>query len=193
MNAAVSTVSAATGQDAGLACSQVVEVFHRLFERDYRTRLQGGAEEPLYRPAAHDGDHHCIFFTRNYTASALHEIAHWCVAGEQRRLQEDYGYWYEPDGRSAAQQALFEQVEVKPQAFEWVFSVAAGRPFRVSADNLQAGLGASEAFKDRIYQQLRTLCEQGLPTRARQFAEGLARRSGVAEPFASYHYRRSEL
>lgn len=58
------------------------------------------------------------------------------IAGEQRRLLPDLGYWYAPDGRTAEQQALFEQVEIKPQAIEWLFSKAFGRKFRVSLDNL---------------------------------------------------------
>ena len=40
--------------------------------------------------------------------------------------------WYAPDGRTKEQQALFEQVEIKPQAIEWMFSKAFGRRFRVS-------------------------------------------------------------
>lgn len=52
--------------------------------------------------------------------SALHEISHWTIAGKERRLLADLGYWYAPDGRTREQQALFEQVEVKPQAIEWL-------------------------------------------------------------------------
>ncbi len=59
----------------------VVNEFHFLFEAPYRTRLCGGAEEPLYRPAGAEGGHHSIIFTRDYLSSALHEIAHWCIAG----------------------------------------------------------------------------------------------------------------
>ncbi len=68
--------------------------------------------------------------------SALHEISHWSIAGDKRRLLPDLGYWYAPDGRTAEQQALFEQVEIKPQAIEWLFATAFGRKFRVSLDNL---------------------------------------------------------
>ncbi len=42
------------------------------------------------------------------------------------------GYWYAPDGHTQEQQALFEQVEIKPQAIEWLFAQAFGRKFRVS-------------------------------------------------------------
>lgn len=64
-------------------------------------------------------------------------ISHWCVAGKARREQVDFGYWYCPDGRDAMTQSQFEDVEVKPQAFEWLFCVAAGFPFNVSCDNLE--------------------------------------------------------
>ncbi len=62
---------------------------------------------------------------------------HWCVAGKARREQVDFGYWYCPDGRDAMTQSQFEDVEVEPQAFEWLFCVAAGFPFNVSCDNLE--------------------------------------------------------
>ncbi len=57
----------------------------------------------------------------------------------------DLGYWYAPDGRTHEQQALFEQVEIKPQAIEWLFAQAFGRKFRVSLDNLtgEGGDGAT--------------------------------------------------
>ena len=32
--------------------------------------------------------------------SALHEISHWTIAGKERRLLADLGYWYAPDGRT---------------------------------------------------------------------------------------------
>ncbi len=167
---------------------QIEEIFHRTFADSYRTRLQGGASEPLYRPATTPEDWHCVYYTRDYAASALHEIAHWCVAGAHRRQQEDYGYWYAPDGRSAEQQALFEQVEVKPQAYEWIFSIAAGRGFRVSADNLEAGLGASDIFKWAIHQQVLHYCQHGLPQRPRLFAEALAAVTGLCDPFKPDYY-----
>ncbi len=41
------------------------------------------------------------------------------------------GYWYAPMVDSE-QQALFEQVEIKPEAIEWMFAKAFGLKFRVS-------------------------------------------------------------
>ncbi len=79
-----------------------------------------------------------ILFAHGYYSSALHEIAHWLVAGEARRKLEDFGYWYEPDGRSAERQREFESAEIKPQAIEWVLATAAGFRYFASADNLWA-------------------------------------------------------
>lgn len=103
----------------------------------------------------------------------LVEMAHWCVAGEARRQQLDYGYWYAPDGRSESQQSEFERVEVAPQALEWMFSVAADVKFRVSADNLAMGLGASTEFKDRIHQRVIGNCQRGLGARPAAFIAAL--------------------
>ena len=77
-----------------------------------------GDDEPLYLPADKNFTYHQIIFAHGYYASALHEISHWCMAGKQRRLLEDFGYWYMPDGRDVDQQKTFEQVEIKPQAKE---------------------------------------------------------------------------
>ena len=88
----------------------------------------------------------------------------------------DYGYWYEPDGRSAEQQAEFERVEVKPQALEWIFAQCCGAPFRISADNLSGdGAGASDAFKAAVVEAARGYVANGLPARAAQFAQALGR------------------
>ncbi|MFD1218090.1 MULTISPECIES: elongation factor P hydroxylase [Microbulbifer] len=162
----------------------IVTVFDACFSdpRTLNTRLQGGAEEPYYRPAVEVGACHRVEFTRDYPASALHEAAHWCVAGAARRQLPDYGYWYAPDGRSAEQQAEFERVEIKPQALEWIFSQACGLKFRVSADNLDAGLGPSESFKRNIWSQVRHYCSQGVNPRAERFAHALAQATGRPDP-----------
>lgn len=82
------------------------------------------------------------------------KLATGAIAGEQRRLLPDLGYWYAPDGRTAEQQALFERVEIKPQAIEWLFSKAFGLNFRVSLDNLTGDAGNGASFKDNVYTQL---------------------------------------
>ena len=84
----------------------------------------------------------------------MHELSHFFIAGEQRRQLSDFGYWYAPDGRTAAQQQAFERVEIKPQALECLFSLACGRDFQVSQDNLFADFDTSTStFAHDVYQQ----------------------------------------
>ena len=132
----------------------------------YNTRIVGGFSEPFYRAAVGRLPAE-IRFTHNYERSALHELAHWCIAGPARRQQDDYGYWYVPDGRTAAQQRRFFAVEVKPQAIEKHFCQALAVPFEVSLDNLgnhaQPGLGA---FRHAVDLQFHAYRAQGLPARA---------------------------
>lgn len=139
---------------------------------NYSTRLKPGAEEPFYQ-APVGSEPAIIFSNRDFFSSALHEIAHWCIAGQERRKQDDYGYWYEPDGRSNARQDAFFQVEAKPQALEWAFHVAAGIPFRLSLDNLNQTIQTSEIknFQKNVFSQLIQLREQGFSLRAKMVIE----------------------
>ncbi|GGX62409.1 elongation factor P hydroxylase [Saccharospirillum salsuginis] len=134
--------------------------------QSWNTQLIPGAGEPLYLPADAQTPHNRIFFAHGYFNSALHELAHWCLAGERRRGLEDYGYWYCPDGRNAEQQAEFERVEVKPQAIEWWLTLACGRRFRTSLDNLSGEPTDSRPFRTRVQAQAITYAEGGLPSRA---------------------------
>ena len=111
---------------------RIEDAFADCFSETFNTVLVGGAEEPFYRV----GDPHRIEYRADYVRSALHEIAHWCVAGADRRAQDDYGYWYSADGRNAQQQAAFEQAEILPQAIEAEFCAALRIPFAPSLDNL---------------------------------------------------------
>ena len=147
----------------------LISLFAATFQARYNTVLVGGGEEPVYLPADDDCPRHRIVFTRDYFASALHEIAHWCIAGEQRRRQVDYGYWYQPDGRDAEQQAVFQQVEARPQAIEWAFSLACNAPFRISLDNLDGDAGDAEPFRQRVLETRLTMEKTGFPPRAKQF------------------------
>ncbi|MBQ0719040.1 MAG: elongation factor P hydroxylase [Gammaproteobacteria bacterium] len=165
-------------------------LFKQCFYSDYKTLLMGGADEPLYSPAASPAKPHCLYYRADYFASALHEIAHWCVAGAERRLQEDWGYWYCPDGRSPAQQRAFEAVEIAPQAIEWMFSVAAAAPFRISRDNLLAGNldAACSDFHRAVAAQVQCYRQASLPPRAAQFFFALSQFYGVAEPLSDKYY-----
>ena len=144
-------------------------LFRATFFHSHTTVLEGGADEPVYRP----GNPHRICYTRDYFRSALHEIAHWCVAGPARRQQEDYGYWYAPDGRNAEQQAEFTRVEVLPQAYEALFCAACGHPFRVSLDNLDGEAGDERVFAMKVHDKALSLLENGLSERPRHWCQTL--------------------
>ena len=59
---------------------EIADCFNAGLGRRHRTRLLGGAPEPLFEPARAGGDA-VIHYTRDYATSALHELAHWCLAG----------------------------------------------------------------------------------------------------------------
>lgn len=96
------------------------------------------------------------------------------MAGKERRKLEDFGYWYEPDGRSEERQRDFEKVEVKPQALEWILATAAGFRYFASADNLNGNPGDTQPFKQAVYEQVKTYAEKGLPKRAETLCHALA-------------------
>lgn len=152
----------------------LITIFHACFGAEYNTRLIKGDNEPIYLPADTQRNYHAIYFAHGFFSSALHECAHWLIAGEERRKQIDFGYWYAPDGRTAEQQALFQRVEVKPQALEWILSKAAGYPFRVSIDNLNGEEADTELFKQAIYEQVMHYCTYGLSERAQRFRNAIS-------------------
>ena len=134
--------------------------------------LVKGDFEPEYFPAENNTPAR-IQFAHGFFNSALHEISHWTIAGNERRKLPDLGYWYAPDGRTAEQQALFEQVEIKPQAIEWLFAHAFNRKFRVSLDNLTGEGGNGSTFKDNVYAQVQRYFsgEAKLPRDASHFID----------------------
>lgn len=150
-------------------------VFDRCFGVAHRTRLIGGAGEPFYRPVPAAGGCHQLHYREDFFASALHETAHWCIAGEKRRQLPDFGYWYDPDGRDPAAQAAFQRVESKPQALEWIFSQACGYPFQVSLDNLETDAAlTSESFARQVALEATEMRARGLPLRAQVFFDALS-------------------
>lgn len=163
----------------------LVQLFNACFASLENTKLVGNADEPIYKPANVDGEHSLVVFTRDYFSSALHEIAHWCIAGKERRTLVDYGYWYLPDGRNAQQQARFEAAEVKPQALEYAFSLAAGVKFRVSIDNLQGEETCSKKFESAVENQLMHFIEAGFNARTQRFLDALHKFYGTARLQAS--------
>ena len=155
------------------AYQDLIVLFNECFSSDFNTRLVKGGEEPIYLPADEERSYHALFFAHGFFSSALHECSHWLIAGEQRRQLVDFGYWYEPDGRNAEQQALFQKVEVKPQALEWILSLAARHQFRISIDNLNGSESDTMAFKRSVHEQVLTYCRQGLPQRAQRLRTAL--------------------
>lgn len=157
--------------------SDLIRLFSHTFEASHRTILVAGGDEPEYRPA--DGRHqtcHHIVFAHGFFASALHEIAHWCIAGPERRKLYDYGYWYQPDDRTADQQIEFERVEVRPQAYEWLLAQAAGHGFHYSADNLSGAVsGPSERFRKAVRACVEDTLDRGLPDRLQAACRALSR------------------
>ena len=158
--------------------NDLINLFNRLFKDSLNTVLVKGDDEPIYLPADKENPHHRVIFAHGFYASALHEISHWCVAGPERRELVDFGYWYKPDGRTADEQAEFEKVEVRPQAFEWLMSQAAGHKFHFSADNLSSDIGASEDFQQNVLNMVHQLLDNGLPTRVELLVEALTLQNG---------------
>ena len=151
----------------------IIKLFNQLFQDSENTLLLSGGKEPVYLPKTETKTaYHHIIFTENYFASALHEIAHWCIAGQERRKLIDYGYWYQPDGRNNQQQLLFQKAECKPQALEWIFSVAAGSPFYISQDNINY-INNINHYKFALTQQAKNYLQTGLPPRAEKFKQAL--------------------
>lgn len=154
--------------------SDIIDIFNNCFYLSHNTKLIKGGDEPIYIPANSEIPYHSIYFAHGYYSSALHEIAHWLIAGEKRRLLEDFGYWYAPDGRSEVQQREFEKVEVKPQAIEWILADAAGFRYFASSDNLSGKPGDTQPFKNNVYQQVLHYIKHGLPERAEKLRQALA-------------------
>ena len=146
---------------------QVMRLFNQEFAESDTTELIGGAAEPYYEP----GSLNRIYFRADYVRSALHEVAHWCVAGWRRRRLPDYGYWYSPDGRDSAQQQAFFTVEARPQAIERCFCEAIGIPFSPSVDNVGAQIEPQQLrrFEARIQEWCNQFERTGLPLRASRF------------------------
>ena len=171
----------------------LITIFNGCFFKPYNTQLVRGGDEPLYVPAHENQPYNALMFAHGYYSSALHESAHWLIAGDARRKLVDFGYWYEPDGRTAEQQTLFQRVEVKPQALEWILSVAANYRFRVSIDNLHGAESDTIAFKKAIYQQVIHYCEHGIPPRATLLRNALCRFYGTSNTLTRHDFNSDSL
>ncbi|MEW6981731.1 elongation factor P hydroxylase [Colwelliaceae bacterium 6471] len=166
----------------------LIRIFNQTFAEKFNTQLVKGGDEPYYKPASDSCSYHQIIFARGYYASALHEIAHWCIAGKERRQLEDFGYWYIPDGRNEKQQQAFEQVEICPQAIEWAFCVAAQKKFTVSSDNLNGCGSDSATFKQLVQQQVFNYLSAEFPPQAQTFINALAQFYHTQLPLTREHF-----
>ncbi len=145
--------------------TKFLDFINHKYLKQYNTVLAGGFDEPLYVPER-QGAPAEIRFTRDYYRSALHELAHWCIAGAARRQLEDFGYWYVPDGRNQQLQNEFYRCEVKPQAVEWALSVVCGVKFDVSVDNINNPVSGEARFRQAVRSQYQCYLDHGFPVRA---------------------------
>lgn len=159
----------------------LIHLFNETFYEKYNTKLVKGDDEPIYLPVSDECPYHQIVFAHGYFASAIHEISHWCVAGQERRSLEDYGYWYCPDGRDEMTQNEFQKVEVRPQALDWLFCAATDYPFNVSCDNLNGDFEPDRALfeKEVMVEVDKMLTTNTIPPRAKIFLEVLNRFYGT--------------
>lgn len=155
----------------------VARIFNQCFSQRYNTVMLGGMDEPIYFPASNSKPAQ-LYYRQDFAASALHEAAHWCVAGSARRQQPDFGYAYIAPPRDADQQARFFSSEIKAQALESIFARAAGVIFVLSTDDLDSDSETlREAFARRVDHyswHLLQRMDTGLHKRAKQFASALA-------------------
>ena len=118
--------------------------------------IQGDAEEPFYKaPTATTNA--ILYFRSNYPRSLLHEISHYCLAGDRRRNLDDFGYWYAPCRRTATEQQRFEEVETRPQGLEKAMCEIVGLEFLPSLDDF-SGRPPSKIFLqniERAYQEMK--------------------------------------
>jgi elongation factor P hydroxylase len=135
-------------------CRFLIHLFSAIFED---VIIKGGADEPLYT-AAREGTKARLDFRENYPRSLLHEIAHYCLAGERRRKIDDFGYWYSPCGRSREEQLRFEIAEARPQGLEKAMCEVVGIEFSPSLDDF-SGNSPSQNFLrelDAAYDEMKT-------------------------------------
>lgn len=158
---------------------EIADRFNRSAGSRYHAVLVGGAPEPLYLPAGPGGPAE-IRYTRDYAQSALHELAHWCIAGARRRGQIDYGYWYQPPPRDLAARDRFFAVETRVQGLELLFARVAGVRFHVSVDDPGSDPGD---FERHVRVEAQRWLRHGFPTRTRAVLAALGddweRRLGI--------------
>ena len=162
-------------------------LFDRLFRVDERTVLvKTTTVDPVYYPQSDSRTLAEIHFANEFFSSALHEIAHWLIAGSERRTKLDYGYWYKPDGRDLEEQQNFERFEARNQGLEWILSTAANHDFHVSADNLSGEIRDGISFARAVRQNALSFLKKGFSGRSKILIEALITEFGDQETFSQY-------
>ena len=147
--------------------TELLKLLNQNYLNQFDTKIIGGFDEPFYKVHTEQQPAQ-IQFSHDYIRSALHELAHWCVAGFERRKLDDYGYWYAADGRNQQQQNEFFKVEIKPQTIEWAFSIVLGIHFEASVDNLGVQVQGIDEFNDKLKKQLCEYTKKGFPKRTHE-------------------------
>jgi elongation factor P hydroxylase len=162
-------------------------LFARLFRDDEKTVLVRAATvDPVYYPRSEARPLAEIHFANNFFSSALHEIAHWLIAGSERRTKLDYGYWYKPDGRDQEEQQHFERFEARNQGLEWILSSAANHDFHVSSDNLSGDSSDNSGFARCVKENALSLLQKGFSGRSKTLIDALIAEFGDKEKFSKY-------
>lgn len=133
-------------------CQRLITLFSTVFPD---LVIHGGADEPFYQAPTADAKA-ILYFRSNYPRSLLHELSHYCLAGDKRRMLDDFGYWYFPCGRTQEQQQLFEQVEARPQGLEKRMYEILGIKFIPSIDDFSGRPSSTEFLTklDEVYQEM---------------------------------------
>ena len=154
--------------------SYLIDIFSDCFRNSYDTVLVAGDDEPYYQPdQAMSRIKWCLrtaFLPQRYTKPRIGVLRVNSVGSSSITA-----IGMNPMG-VMQQQREFEQVERKPQALEWLFSLCAGFKFDVSVDNLSGVEVDRYAFRKEVAQQLESYLETDLlPPRAKTFAKALCR------------------
>ncbi len=160
-----------------MRAADIESCFNHTFASTYQTELKGGADEPLYLPSKAGTGTHMIYYREDFASSALHEIAHWLIAGEERRKLMDYGYHYDQK-RDRRTQREFEELEARPQALEWILSEASGVSFRVSCDNFEVKTEELDSFRQRVKQEVLNWLSGDMPVRTRTLIDAFINKTG---------------
>lgn len=168
---------------------EIITLFNDLYGARENTWLTRAEDDPCYLPGRGGQPRNLICFAHGFYTSALHEIAHWLLAGPDRRRLVDYGYWYQPGERSDAVRSRFFAVEKNNQSLEWFLTVAAGIRFFVSVDEPAMPAGRLQEFRRAVAERARQRVMEGLPAAAAPLLQALTGRYGTTAALSSLQER----